>query len=238
MLFLAVFSGFLAEYQLEHVIEHKREKQYINGLYSDLKADTAFINDYIDLLVETQKELDTLISLYNTGKYLTETETYYRLALDARRNFYFQYNNSTFEQLKGSGNFRLFRDHVFVDSLMLYDNGIHEVVKKQEARYLTATANHTALQWEILDATVYSLTDSAASLLSRRYYVSRKPVIHQTDAEKFKRLNNLFFEKRLILPFYLQMMFEIREYANRLILSLKQKYDLKGGKPLDKPLSF
>ena len=29
MLFLAVFCGFLAEYQLEHKIEKDREKQYI-----------------------------------------------------------------------------------------------------------------------------------------------------------------------------------------------------------------
>ena len=28
MLFLAVFCGFLAEYQLEHTIEHRKEKQY------------------------------------------------------------------------------------------------------------------------------------------------------------------------------------------------------------------
>jgi hypothetical protein len=32
MLFLAVFCGFLAEYQLEHVIENNREKQFIRSL--------------------------------------------------------------------------------------------------------------------------------------------------------------------------------------------------------------
>src|SRR5687767_14705532 len=35
MLFLAVFCGFLAEYQLEHVIENKREKQFIVSLVSE-----------------------------------------------------------------------------------------------------------------------------------------------------------------------------------------------------------
>ncbi|MEP6700571.1 MAG: hypothetical protein ABJA85_04625 [Bacteroidota bacterium] len=39
MLFLAVFCGFLAEYQLEHVIAHQREKQYIQSLIADLKSD-------------------------------------------------------------------------------------------------------------------------------------------------------------------------------------------------------
>ncbi|MEJ7675290.1 MAG: hypothetical protein WKF59_21940 [Chitinophagaceae bacterium] len=40
MLFLAVFCGFLAEYQLEHVIEHQREEKYAESLLDDLKKDT------------------------------------------------------------------------------------------------------------------------------------------------------------------------------------------------------
>ncbi|MDQ3552516.1 MAG: hypothetical protein M3413_13430, partial [Bacteroidota bacterium] len=40
MLFLAVFLGFLAEYQLEHIVENNREEQYIKSFIEDLKADT------------------------------------------------------------------------------------------------------------------------------------------------------------------------------------------------------
>ncbi len=32
MLFLAVFCGFLAENQREHMVEHKREKQYMQSM--------------------------------------------------------------------------------------------------------------------------------------------------------------------------------------------------------------
>ncbi len=39
MLFLAVFCGFLAEYQLEHVIEHQKEKKYIRSLLEETKQD-------------------------------------------------------------------------------------------------------------------------------------------------------------------------------------------------------
>ena len=39
MLFLAVFCGFLAEYQLEHMIEKDRERQFISSLVDDLKDD-------------------------------------------------------------------------------------------------------------------------------------------------------------------------------------------------------
>ena len=46
MLFLAVFCGFLAEYQLEHLIEKNRAKQYIHS-YEDLKTDTSRINEML-----------------------------------------------------------------------------------------------------------------------------------------------------------------------------------------------
>ena len=41
MLFLAVFCGFLAEWELEQTIEHQRKKQFIQSLAEDLKRDTS-----------------------------------------------------------------------------------------------------------------------------------------------------------------------------------------------------
>ena len=46
MLFLAVFCGFLAEYQLEHKIERDKEKVYAQNLLEDLKVDTAIYSEY------------------------------------------------------------------------------------------------------------------------------------------------------------------------------------------------
>ena len=63
MLFLAVFCGFLAEYQLEHEIEKDREKIYMQNMLEDLEADTAVYADYASRnaviygLVDTLKEL-------------------------------------------------------------------------------------------------------------------------------------------------------------------------------------
>ena len=41
MLFLAVFCGFLAENQREHMIENKRENKFMASLIYDLRQDTA-----------------------------------------------------------------------------------------------------------------------------------------------------------------------------------------------------
>jgi hypothetical protein len=49
MLFLAVFCGFLAEYQLEHKIEKDRERQYISSLYEDLKENDKMFSQVLIL---------------------------------------------------------------------------------------------------------------------------------------------------------------------------------------------
>jgi hypothetical protein len=66
MLFLAVFCGFLAEYQLEHMIERDREKEYIHTLISDLQEDTADLTNFISIFHQKGVELDSLISLLNS----------------------------------------------------------------------------------------------------------------------------------------------------------------------------
>ena len=55
-LFLGIFNvvpcgvlWFLAEYQLEHIIENQREKKYIKSLMKILKTDTAAFKTYNNL---------------------------------------------------------------------------------------------------------------------------------------------------------------------------------------------
>src|SRR5207342_229142 len=55
MLFLAVFLGFIAENQREHIVEHQREKKFARRLLSDLRQDSIFFEIRIKLLEERQK---------------------------------------------------------------------------------------------------------------------------------------------------------------------------------------
>jgi hypothetical protein len=45
MLFLAVFCGFLAENQREHIAERHREKDFMESLLNDIKADTTKLSE-------------------------------------------------------------------------------------------------------------------------------------------------------------------------------------------------
>ena len=63
MLFLAVFCGFLAEYQLEHKIEKDREKVYMQNMLEDLGSDTAIYADY------ASRNAVNMIGGYTEGPY-------------------------------------------------------------------------------------------------------------------------------------------------------------------------
>src|SRR6478735_3297912 len=65
MLFLAVFCGFLAENQREHMVENKREKEYMQSLTEDLSTDTANLNSVMELGQVVRTRLENLISILN-----------------------------------------------------------------------------------------------------------------------------------------------------------------------------
>src|SRR6185503_15534980 len=65
MLFLAVFCGFLAEYQLEHKIEKDREKKYVRSLLKDLEYDTTQYENTMGLIREKIHYYDSVLLFFD-----------------------------------------------------------------------------------------------------------------------------------------------------------------------------
>lgn len=108
MLFLAVFCGFLAENKREHMVEHQRAKVYAANLYEELKKDTAGINKTIRDIKITTGKLDSfcLLGTEKIKRNVTNGMLYYYASYTTSINLYSS-ENTTIEQLKGSGNLRL-----------------------------------------------------------------------------------------------------------------------------------
>jgi hypothetical protein len=121
MLFLAVFCGFLAENYREHVVEHQREKQYIQSLVADLKSDQEILSHHMAQVRLSLSMMDSLINLLNSPLQITNNsgQLYYWGRL-APRLKPLSINNRTFEQLKNSGNFRLIRQLSTSNKIMTY----------------------------------------------------------------------------------------------------------------------
>lgn len=125
MLFLAVFCGFLAEYQLEHIIEKQRAKDYTKSIHRDLSADTTIFNNTIERLTICTKKIDTLVELLgNAEESQKRTAFAYHLSVYAFIYPDASPNETTLLQLINSGSLRYIKNSKLVDSLKHYFNNI------------------------------------------------------------------------------------------------------------------
>ena len=131
MLFLAVFCGFLAENQREHMIEHQRAKAYAQSLYKDLQNDTADIRKaavYENRIVST---IDSLVSFINSPDLSQKGGIlYYYMRIGCWR-YDVDWNKATIDQLISSGNLRYFTNTTLVTLISNY-NTLSNMITRQD----------------------------------------------------------------------------------------------------------
>ena len=122
MLFLAVFCGFLAEYQLEHKIEKNRAREFAFMLIDDLQKDTAAINFHIKFRETIYKNSDSLMEALKFGSFETDQYKAVKFFSTINDRRVLEATRGTIDQLKHSGSLRYFRNKQFAGELMNYYN--------------------------------------------------------------------------------------------------------------------
>lgn len=154
MLFLAVFCGFLAEYQLEHKIEKDKELQFIKSLTTDLQDDVKGLDAIIVSEREAIAKLDTLIDLLNNPTLAKQQgDALYYVARIGPRSIPFANNSRTFDQLKNSGGFRLIRKTEASNNIMGYYNQF-SWIRMMEDNYNHEFDNFKKVGAKILDPAI------------------------------------------------------------------------------------
>ncbi len=167
MLFLAVFCGFLAEYQLEHKIEMDRELQFIKSLTTDLQDDVKILNEMIEQEDNGIKSLDTLIDLLNNPQLAKQHgDDLYYVARIGPRSIPFANNSRTFDQLKNSGGFRLIRKTEASNNIMGYYNQF-SWIRLLEDNYNHEFDNFKHIAAKILDPVILRRQEAAEGNIVR-----------------------------------------------------------------------
>ncbi len=112
MLFLAVFCGFLAEYQLEHKIERDRAKELAASFYSELKNDSAALKTIQNFRMRKYTALKYLQSYFQDSSLTDCSNTFTIELLYGYYTFspsFFEPGDAILEQLKNSGSLRYFK---------------------------------------------------------------------------------------------------------------------------------
>ena len=113
MLFLAVFCGFLAEYQLEHKIERDRAKQLSRSFYDELKSDSTAIQRAITSYSIKDSALNYLQNYFEDSSIRQCSVIFginYTIALIYNFPIVFVPRDVILEQLKNSGSLRYFKN--------------------------------------------------------------------------------------------------------------------------------
>jgi hypothetical protein len=121
MLFLAVFCGFLAEYQLEHKIEKERVRKHMYDMVENLKYDTIRYSRNLRANLLMGLQLDSFraeISKAVKGK--IDGNRLYDLWLKCSNYNTVVFNRAAITQLKSSGSFRLIKNDSLASAIIDY----------------------------------------------------------------------------------------------------------------------
>lgn len=223
MLFLAVFCGFLAEYQLEHKIEKDRERVYIQSMIEDLQADTTNLRLSMESFKKQDNSFDTIFDLYDQlahGYNHSLRSSIERIV--GYRDFF--PTDKTLQQLKSSGGMRLIRNKKSVDGITTYDSRLKEYEKSLN------TLDDVFFKMydqgnEILNTN--ELAKDRAKLSVENMQAGGKNYLLQSDNASLGKYYNQIKSYRLLRQIVYRRMEVLLEYSKGLIEVLKKEYDLE-----------
>lgn len=178
MLFLAVFLGFLAHYQLEHKIERERERRYIISMVKDLYMDTVNFTKFICDGQETMGMIDSIIALMNGPNPNLHAPQMYLMARRITHTISnYEIMDRTYSALRTSGNLRLFRDQDVADNITAYYADI-STLQTQQNYIFSLLLQYIKDINEVFDPVVFH----------QMYKDAGRTVYDSTDASTFRYL--------------------------------------------------
>jgi hypothetical protein len=227
MLFLAVFCGFLAEYQLEHTIEHQRAKVYAANLYEDMKKDTAELKKVMRISEENSEKLDTLCLLITKlGVRNIPSIDLLRLAQYTTFVQFFSSNNATIEELKGSGGLRLMKSSVS-KQISLYDKRLRDLANE----YALSRAEFIKMEelyFKVFDRNLFDLMSNVSLHLNTDSLLTKNPPVINDDPALIKEyLGWVSFEKYIYRQQVTDHLQPLIVEALKIIELLKKEYHVE-----------
>ena len=223
MLFLAVFCGFLAEYQLEHKIEKDREKQYIHNLVKDLEQDTIALAEDINALLDHLSRNDTLMKLLSGQDVKDHGADLYYFARRASRSVRVAIHDATIQQMRNSGGFRLIRNQNVARAIIEYYNRLVFIEYLQDIER-SETNEYRKMAVDVFHPAVFNGIVTANNEIRRP---AGNPSLLTYDAKTLLRLAGMvgyITNTKLGLS---KAETEMMEGARELILLIKKEYDIK-----------
>ena len=224
MLFLAVFCGFLAEYQLEHKIERDREKQYIKSMVDDLKTNSTRLETTINQNKRQLEGMDSLLqNIYHPPYNDSTLRTLYYLKQTYSSVYYIlRSSKGTISQLKNSGGFRLIRNRAAVDSIYSYEF-LTDRIETQGEAVIRVNEKLMDISYKIYDNGLTYNLDKANLILTS----NNKFKLITTEEKIIKEYANIATTRKGVIRNYTRQLTTLQNRIPGIIEFLEKEYDLK-----------
>jgi hypothetical protein len=225
MLFLAVFCGFLAENQREKMVEHQREKQYMNSLKEDVQGDIEQfgrleieLHDFINRLDSIAEDLN---QSYDSGPSLITVKK-----ISQGMGFSdFIYTDRTMQQLKNAGGMRLIRRLRVADNIVEYDAMVRRGLAHQDlinTLYLPRLVDKINYVFNVSEINMLAGIDDTKEDTNNL----KKNILLTHDKTELIRFINEFRHYRYMIELLLKNITHDSELASKLQFLLEKEYHL------------
>ena len=226
MLFLAVFCGFLAEWQLERTIEHQREKQFVRSLVEDLKRDTAQVRFYRRYIRIVLSYCDSVQSCIGNSDILKNSNSFYNYSRELARFTRYYPTDRTMQQLKNAGYMRLIRNWNVSNAITDYDS------KTKFLAELDVQLNEQIIKYreyliEFLDLSSYEKQNHAGSFMENSIRTQGNPGYITNDIKMAKMIYNQAFTLKMFLQAVESSGDELIANGKKLLDLLESEYHLR-----------
>ena len=226
MLFLAVFAGFLAENWREHIVERKREKEYIRSMIEDLNRDTTELSLNNSIRKEAVVMYDSVITLLNkkNRSQFEQQRIYYLVRMGLRLSPFPTLNDRGYEQMKSSGNLRLIHDKEIADKITRYYFNTKEFALNTD-QTLLRLQSLIDYQGKVFDGAVFQEMINIKNFEINQ--PSGNPALITEDKKTLNELSVRIHYVLSILLYSQNFITDLEAEASQLIETLKKEYRLE-----------
>ena len=221
MLFLAVFSGFLAEYQLEHKIEKDRSRQLIRSFYDDLHINLKTFESIIHINKTKIEAFNNIFFCYDSISLKIKNTTCLLNMIKKSQEFAnVTFADGTLGQLKNAGGYRLLNKEDR-DSITSYDKLIDNYLNWESTGFQNTQNN-------VRDAVdMFGNFEINKALLSDTLSIHNVSVLLNADSNTVNRIFNVLVRYKKYIESQSNRMKGYIKKSNSLINYFQEKYHYK-----------
>lgn len=238
MLFLAVFCGFLAEYQLEHKIEKDRTEELAKSFYQELKNDSITADIKVNNRIKQEAAMDYMIAFFKDSSFENLSKQFqinFVWGITFRTPIIFEPRTIILDQLRNSGSLRYFKNEKLQQLAGELSVAIKSILERQQledqSRKEHVTPLLIQLNDQIFDAAIRKRNDSFIEAIAvyeksadfLPFIIDKTEIIDRT-----KIIKGLYYHKTAGLMSTRRLHFKNYQQINAQLLQiLREEFNIK-----------